>query len=81
MLPFIKTDRGIVKKGDVIRIDHMDDNAPSFTFSKGKDKSAPAYDGKTGTVDYIDDSGQIHGTWGGLALIPGVDRFTIVSHS
>ena len=81
MLPFIKIRQGIVKKGDTIRIDHMDDNAPSFTFWGGKDKSAPDYNGKTGTVDYIDDSGQIHGTWGGLAIVPEVDDFTVIARA
>lgn len=35
----------------------------------------PQYTGKTGTVTFIDDAGQLHGTWGGLAVIPGQDRF------
>lgn len=37
----------------------------------------PQYSGKTGIVTHIDDTGQIHGTWGGCALIPGCDQFTI----
>ena len=27
----------------------------------------------------IDDMGQLHGSWGGLAVIPGEDIFTIIS--
>lgn len=38
----------------------------------------PQYEGKTGTVELIDDAGQIHGTWGGCALIPGVDSFETI---
>ena len=38
----------------------------------------PDYDGKTGVVDHIDDAGQIHGSWGGCALIPGVDEFEVI---
>lgn len=34
-----------------------------------------AYDGKIGKVVLIDDANQIHGTWGGCALIPEVDSF------
>ena len=43
----------------------------------GKDTQAAAYAGKTGTVEHIDSIGQLHGTWGGLALIPGVDEYEI----
>lgn len=38
----------------------------------------PQYAGKRGVVDYVDSIGQLHGTWGGCALIPGVDDFKIV---
>lgn len=35
----------------------------------------PQYSGKAGVVEFIDDEGQLHGTWGGCALIPNVDEF------
>ena len=41
----------------------------------GKDK------GKKGTVTHIDDAGQIHGTWGGCALIPGVDEYEVIDYT
>ena len=41
-------------------------------------KGEPQYGDKVGTVEHIDDAGQIHGTWGGCALIPGEDKFEIV---
>ena len=53
------------KIGDKIRIIHLE----------GEDSR---YDGRTGTIEYIDDMGGMHGTWGGLALIPGVDDFKII---
>jgi hypothetical protein len=56
-----------VKEGDKIRIIHLE----------GEDNS---YDGKEGTVDHIDSIGQLHGTWGGLAVIPGVDDFEIITN-
>lgn len=31
-----------------------------------------------GVVEYVDDMGQLHGTWGGLAVIPGVDEIKII---
>lgn len=53
-----------VKVGDKIRIIEMD--------------GEPRYTGKEGIVDSIDDMGQIHGSWGGCALIPDIDRFEII---
>ncbi len=53
-----------VKVGDKIRIIHMD--------------CEPYYDGKEGFVTFVDDFGQIHGTWGWCALIPSVDLFELV---
>lgn len=40
----------------------------------------PKYNGKTGFVEHIDDAGQIHGTWGGCALIPEFDDFIVICH-
>lgn len=54
----------MVKVGDTIRIVEMD--------------GEPHYTGKEGEVKYIDSHGQIHGTWGGCAVILGVDSFEIV---
>ena len=38
----------------------------------------PQYTGAEGMVTCIDDIGQIHGTWGGCAVIPEVDEFVVV---
>ncbi len=32
-----------------------------------------------GRVLRVDDAGQLHGTWGGLAAIPGVDHIEIIN--
>ena len=40
-----------------------------------KMRDEPDYKGKIGKVVLIDDANQIHGTWGGCALIPEVDSF------
>lgn len=34
----------------------------------------PQYSGKVGTIDLIDDIGQLHGTWGGLAVQADQDK-------
>ena len=60
-----------VNIGDTIRIIRMED-------AGGRDTQAAGYAGRTGTVEFIDSIGQLHGTWGGLAIIPEVDDFEIV---
>lgn len=54
-----------MKVGDKIRIIHL----------AGEDNR---YDGKEGVITYIDGIGQLHGTWGGLAVIPTEDEFEII---
>ena len=60
-----------VKIGDTIRIIRMNDDG-------GKDLPARMYNGRSGVVEHIDSIGQLHGTWGGLAVIPGVDDFEVI---
>lgn len=55
--------------GDRIRIDDL------------KDIRSGDYNGRTGTIEHIDSIGQLHGTWGGLALIPGIDGITVIKNS
>ena len=52
------------KVGDKIKIIEMVDE--------------PAYTGKTGTIEHIDGMGQLHGTWGSLAVIPEEDSIEII---
>ena len=54
----------MVKVSDKIRIIYMD--------------KEPQYEGKVGVVEFIDDAKQIHGTWGGCALIPEVDIYEVL---
>ena len=56
-----------MKVGDEIRILYMD--------------GEPEYEGRKGTVTHIDDAGQIHGTWGGCALIPEVDDYEVIDYT
>jgi hypothetical protein len=53
--------------GKTIRINFMDDAL-----------SGHRYNGKEGVVEMVDSMGQLHGTWGGLAVIPGVDDFSVI---
>ena len=41
-------------------------------------KDEPTYSGRIGVVELVDDMNQLHGTWGSLAVIPGVDSFQIL---
>ena len=53
-----------VKVGDTIQIINM--------------LGEPNYSGKSGVVRSIDSMGQLHGSWGGLAVIPEQDIFKII---
>jgi hypothetical protein len=39
----------------------------------------PQYSGKEGVIRTIDSMGQLHGSWGGLAVIPGEDSFEVIA--
>ena len=56
-----------VKVGDRIRIISLFDSYALDT-----------YNGREGNVTFIDDAGQLHGTWGGLAIIPEEDEFEVL---
>lgn len=57
----------MAKVGDLIQIRYM--------------SGEPDYEGREGTITRIDDAGQLHGTWGGLAVIPSEDSFVILGAS
>lgn len=42
---------------------------------------ADCYDGKKGTVGFIDSLGRLHGPWGSLAVIPEADRFIVIERA
>lgn len=50
--------------GDLIKINYM--------------AGEPNYCDKEGRITRIDSMGHLHGTWGGLAVIPGEDDFTVI---
>ena len=56
-----------VQIGDTIKIIKMD--------------GEPQYTNREGVVTHIDDAGQIHGTWGGCAIIPKVDTYIILPNT
>ena len=53
-----------VKVGDHIKILNME--------------GEPQYKDREGMITHIDDAGQVHGTWGGCALIPEIDTFILI---
>ena len=53
-----------VNIGDRIKIIHME--------------GEPNYKNREGVVTHIDDVGQIHGTWGGCAIISKKDTYIIL---
>lgn len=56
-----------VNIGDKIRINYM--------------KDEPQMTGIEGTVRLIDDMGQIHGTWSGLAIVPDMDEYEVIERA
>ena len=42
-------------------------------------KDEPQYEGREGVITHIDGIGQLHGTWGSLAVIPYTDRFKVIN--
>ena len=65
----VKKIKEMYSKGTRIRLNHMDDPYD------------PVADGTLGTVEHVDDAGQIHMKWddgGGLALVPDEDDFEII---
>ena len=55
------------KVGQKVRIIHLE----------GEDTR---YDGKEGEIEHIDGIGQLHGTWGGLAIIPEADKILVINN-
>ena len=53
-----------IKIGDTVKIIKMEDERQ--------------YTNREGVVTHIDDAGQIHGTWGGYALILEIDSFITI---
>lgn len=56
-----------VKIGDSIKVIKME--------------GEPDYSNRVGTVTAIDGIGQLHGTWGGLAIIPEKDTYEILKEN
>ena len=54
----------MIEVGDKIIINYM--------------KDEPDYWGREGIVTSIDSMGHLHGTWGGLAVLPNEDDFTLI---
>ena len=59
----LKERNGNIKVGDALVI------------LKLKGEKTDEYVGRFGIITHIDDMGQLHGTWGGLAVIPNEDLF------
>lgn len=55
----------LVQNGDYIRIIYME--------------GEPHYAGREGVVTHVDSIGQIHGTWGGCAIIPDTDSYEVLN--
>lgn len=71
----------MLKDKDVIKIKEMYPAGTRIRLNHMDDPYHPVNSGSSGTVDHVDDAGQIHMKWdngGGLALIPDVDDLEII---
>lgn len=66
----------MVKIGDTIRIISLAPNADGTP-----DPSESRYVGKTGKVTMLDSQGNLIGTWGGISLLAGLDKYEIVENA
>lgn len=65
-----------VRVGDTICILSLAPNADG-----NHDPAEKHYVGKEGVVQSIDDKGNIHGTWGGISLLHGLDSYAIIKRA
>lgn len=77
MLQEITTSAGKIRIGSKIHIESV--FAKTAMFKDGIDKHALEMQGKTGTVEYIDEVG-MRGTWGTLSVLFDVDKFTVLEY-
>ena len=71
----------IKRKQSQIKEDVMEKVQIGDTIKIIKMEGEPQYTDREGVVTHIDDAGQIHGTWGGCAIIPEVDTYIIVKRA
>ena len=69
----------LLEKQKYLRTEILDEGYDPLEFNDNNNevKKEDNYSGREGIVTSIDDLGQIHGTWGGCALIPGLDQFEL----
>ena len=60
------------------KIDKEPEVGDDIIIIKLAEEKSNNYSLRRGTIEFIDDAGQLHGTWGGLAVIPEEDTFVIV---
>ena len=70
----------IKRKQSQAKEDIMDNVKIGDTIKIIKMEGEPQYTDREGVVTHIDDAGQIHGTWGGCAIVPEIDTYIILPH-
>ena len=74
----IESERTRVTESSMKSYDHSYDDLIGKTIRIIDMAGEPDYAGKEGVVEHIDGIGQLHGTWGGLAVQPENDRFEVI---
>ena len=57
---------------------YMDGSLVGKTIEIIEMKGEPNYSGRIGNIKMVDDIGQLHGSWGGCAVIPDEDSYRII---
>lgn len=57
------------------KYEHLIGKKVKITHLSGEDNR---YDGKVGVVERVDSMGNLHGTWGFLAIIPEEDAWQVI---
>lgn len=56
----------------------MDNSLVGKTIEIIEMQGEPNYSRRIGIIKMVDDIGQLHGSWGGCAVIPGEDSYRII---
>ena len=67
-----------IERGNGRKVDFLRRRYVGANIRINEMRGEPEYSGRTGTITSVDDMGQLHGTWGSLAVNTETDKFYII---